>query len=75
MRKIITFILCILFLSITSVSAQAKSVGKFTKVEGRVDITSPGDSARLAFPGAVIFEKDIIRAKSRSKAEILFNDG
>jgi hypothetical protein len=75
MRKPITFILCILFLSITSVSAQAKSVGKFTKVEGRVDITSPGDSARLAFPGAVIFEKDIIRAKSRSKAEILFNDG
>ena len=75
MRKIITGILILLLSAVTSQAVYADAVGKFVKVEGRVDITRPGESAELVNVGTEIFEKDIIRSKSDSKAEILFRDG
>jgi len=53
----------------------AAPVGKFTKVKGRVDITSPGASARPAHTGDSVRVGDILRTKSRARAEIRFNDG
>ncbi len=75
MRKIITGILILLLSAVTSQAVYADAVGKFVKVEGRVDITRPGEPAELVNVGTEIFEKDIIRSKSDSKAEILFRDG
>jgi len=56
-------------------SALAEPVGKFTAVEGKVDITSPGEEARPAQVGDEISVGDIVRSKSKSKAEITFHDG
>ena len=75
MRNIITGIFIIVLSVVTSQAAYAVAVGKFVKVEGRVDITRPGKPAELVNVGTEIFEKDIIRSKSNSKAEILFSDG
>ncbi|MBW2027841.1 MAG: FecR domain-containing protein [Deltaproteobacteria bacterium] len=57
------------------VKAQASAVGTFTYVKGRVDITSPGERARPAHLGDEIQVGDIIRAKSKSRAEVTFVDG
>ena len=56
-------------------TAYAASVGNVTHVTGRVDITSPGEAAVPANVGDEINENDIIRTKSKSKAEITFLDG
>jgi len=61
-------------LLISSVAVHAAPIGKFSHIEGRVDITSPGQTARPAHIGDEIYVKDIIRAKSKSKAEIIFID-
>jgi hypothetical protein len=53
----------------------ATVVGKFTYISGRVDVTSPGKKAAPAKLGMEIAIGDIIRAKSNSKAEVLFKDG
>jgi len=53
----------------------AAPAGKITKLQGRVDITSPGTSARSANTGDSILVGDIIRTKSNAKAEIEFSDG
>ena len=44
-------------------------------MKGRVDLTSPGKRARVIKPGDDVNIGDIIRAKSKSRAEIIFNDG
>ena len=57
-------------------SRAAEPVGKFTSVEGTVDVLRGG--ALPAIPvkvGDPVFVKDVIRTKSNSKAEILFTDG
>lgn len=64
----------ILFISLSSF-LYAAPVGKFTYLKGRVDVTSPGKKAIPAKPGMPVSVGDIIRAKSRSKAEITFNNG
>jgi hypothetical protein len=64
---------CSLF---AAVSLAADAVGRFTKVEGVVDILAGG-----ALPGVpakvsdTVSAKDVIRTKSASKAEITFTDG
>jgi hypothetical protein len=55
--------------------SQADSVGTFTYLKGRVDVTRPGQTARPAILGHRVNVGDIVRAKSRSKAEITFVDG
>jgi len=75
MKKLLTllgiFFLFILFPS----TVLAEPVGKFTHIEGRVDITSPGEAARPAMLGDEVNAGDIIRTKSEAKAEITFVDG
>ncbi|WP_166404908.1 FecR family protein [Desulfonema ishimotonii] len=50
-------------------------MGKITSVEGRADITSPGDAARTATAGDTLSIGDIVRTKSNAKADIEFIDG
>lgn len=68
---------CLAFMTVLLIfplAVHAAPVGKFTHVEGRVDITSPGQAARPAHIGDEVYVKDIVRAKSKSKAEIAFID-
>ena len=51
------------------------AVGKFTYIKGRVDVTSQGQKARPVKVGDEVNIGDIIRAKSKSKAEVTFTDG
>jgi len=54
----------------------AESVGKFTKVEGTVDILRGGNLPAISVKvGDTLGVKDVIRTKSNSMAEILFIDG
>jgi hypothetical protein len=67
--------LCLVMVPISMLKA-AEPVGKFSQMEGIVDVMRGG--AMPAIPvkvGDPIFEKDIIRTKSNSKAEIIFIDG
>ncbi|HOK07230.1 MAG TPA: FecR domain-containing protein [Syntrophales bacterium] len=60
----------------SAVPVAAAPVGKVTSLEGRIDITPAG--AKEAVPAAVgttVNTGDIIRAKSKSKAEVTFTDG
>ena len=75
MKRTFFFMLLLFLLNPLYLSAQAKFVGKFSKVEGRVDITSPGASAKPVNTGDEVGVGDIIRVKSKSKAEIVFGDG
>lgn len=56
--------------------ASTPPVGKFTLVEGKVDVlrggSLPAISVKVEDP---VFIKDVIRTKSQSRAEILFVDG
>jgi hypothetical protein len=75
MKKILILIgFCFLFI-LFPLAVQAEPVGKFTHIEGGVDITSPGQMARPAHLGDEVSVGDDVRSKSRSKAEITFIDG
>ncbi len=64
-------VMCFIFIS----WSYGIPVGKFTYVEGKVDLISPGEKAIPVKIGMPISMKDIVRTKSKSKAEITFNDG
>ncbi|MBL7072070.1 MAG: FecR domain-containing protein [Candidatus Omnitrophica bacterium] len=64
-----------LFFVLTPSIVFAAGVGKFTALEGRVDVRRPGEAqARPLIEGDVVASGDVIRTKSLSKAEIRFND-
>lgn len=56
-------------------SACEDHAGEFASVQGRVDITSPGEPARPANPGDRVFESDVVRTKSDGWAELKLADG
>lgn len=65
-----------LFMVLLSLSpALAGAVGKFTAIDGRVDVLRPGEkrAAPVAL-GDAVSEGDIVRTKSDSFAEITFSD-
>jgi hypothetical protein len=75
-----TFLICSIllisnFFFFSSFAMAAEAVGKFSHVEGKVDILREG-----AFPAITVkaqdqvYPKDIVRTKSASKAEIIFKD-
>jgi hypothetical protein len=74
-----------LFLSLSAVSitlllvvapAFADMVGKFTFIDGRVDILKPGQEVALPVEaGAPVSLQDMVRTKSNSRAEITLTDG
>ena len=63
------------FFFLSSSAMAAEAVGKFTHIEGKVDILREG-----AFPAITVkvqdqvYPRDIVRTKSASKAEIIFKD-
>jgi len=56
-------------------SALAVRVGKFTHVEGQVEVLSPGQAARAVKLGDECRLGETLRTKSQSKAEVTFEDG
>ena len=53
-----------------------EAVGKFTIVQGRVDVLREGNLPAIpAEKSGPVFVKDIIRTKSDSRAEVTFRDG
>lgn len=63
-------------LLLTAQAEVAEAIGKFTYVEGMVDVLREGKlPATPAKVGNHVFVKDILRTKSDSRAEITFNDG
>lgn len=75
MKRTVSFIIFMVLFNMFCLTVHAEPVGKFTKVEGRVDITSPGASARPVSAEDEVSVGDIVRVKSKSKAEIVFLDG
>ena len=73
-RKSIIVSLLALWL-ILPIMAYAAPVGKFTSVEGNVDVTSPGKEAAPAHLGDALNAGDVIRTKSKAKCEVAFIDG
>ncbi len=67
-------ILASLLMLVLPLSALGAPVGKITHVEGRVDVTA-GDKTRPANPGDPVDIGDILRAKSKARAEVTFLDG
>ena len=61
MKSIISISAILIISFLTCIEAHAGTVGKFTSVEGRVDITSPGQKARPASVGDEVYEKDGIK--------------
>ncbi len=68
------FALIFLALLIPS-SVLAAPIGKISAVQGNVDVTVGSTPAVAAREGMPVNEGDILRAKSKSKAEVTFNDG
>lgn len=71
----ISTIIVLALLILFPLTAYAAPVGNVSHVTGRVDIASPGEAAMPANVGDEVNENDIIRTKSKSKAEITFLDG
>jgi len=71
-RFVLLILALIAFIPDSSLSAQ---VGKFTGVEGNVDVTVPGKAAKRVSVGEPVQVGDIIRTKSKSKCEVTFLDG
>ena len=63
---------CIFFLPPV---VQAAPVGTITAIEGRVDLTTGGGVTRDVRAGDPVSVGDILRSKSKSKAEVKFLDG
>lgn len=64
-----------LALACTTLSAQAAPIGRFLQVEGQVDLLKggklPAAAAKVTDPVEI---KDVIRTKSRARAQVLFVD-
>ncbi|RLC22898.1 MAG: hypothetical protein DRH56_08175, partial [Deltaproteobacteria bacterium] len=75
MKRAVSILGIICFLSFLPYTANAAPVGKFTQVRGQVDITPPGGHARAVHKGDPVNVGDIVRTKAGAKAEIRFIDG
>lgn len=70
---LISVLAVVLFFSMLAWSAQ---IGTITGMTGNVDITPAADTqARAVAVGDAVNEGDILRTKSKSKAEVSFSDG
>ncbi len=81
-KKSVVFITCVLSVTLCCISVfvlaatAAEPVGKFSKIEGTVDVLRGGVLPAVPVkPGDPVFVKDVIRTKSGSTAEVLFVDG
>ena len=74
MKRRMNFLFILAIFLALPLTALAAPVGKITALEGNVDITA-GSKARDAKLGEAVNAGDILRAKSKSKAEVTFLDG
>lgn len=74
---VMTFLILTVFLLFPFSSiAVAKEVGTFTFIKGNVDVLRKGETKTIpAVKGDTVYEKDIVRSKSNSRAHILLSDG
>lgn len=63
------------FFLVFAAGVQAAPAGKATNIDGRVDITPPGQSAKALAIGDTVNVGDVVRTKSASKCEITWADG
>ncbi len=78
MKRTITVAVAVLLTAImmlVPLAVLAAPVGKISQIEGNVDITRAGQAAMKALLGDPVNQGDILRAKSKSKAEVTFTDG
>jgi hypothetical protein len=62
-------------MAVFPICALAAPVGKFTHVDGQVEVLSPGQAARAVKLGDEVSVGETLRTKSQSKAEVTFEDG
>ena len=74
-RKSVIIIALLAFMLLLPLLALAAPVGKFTSIEGNVDVTPPGKEAIKVNLGDPVNVGDIIRTKSKAKCEVAFLDG
>jgi FecR protein len=68
-------LICAVSVFFAAQSYAAEAVGKFTHVEGKVDILRQGNLPAIpAHVDDALFQKDIVRTKSSARAEIRFRD-
>ena len=75
MKRLAKFAMITVLIWAIPLTLHATPVGKFTMVRGTVDITSPEGGSQIADAGFPVNVGDVVRTKSRSSAEILFEDG
>ncbi|MDQ5988145.1 MAG: hypothetical protein CSYNP_03901 [Syntrophus sp. SKADARSKE-3] len=76
MRKpTVTFVVLLIVIMIYPLPAFSAPVGKITALEGNVDITVGTSPAKPLVMGDPVSDGNILRVKSKSKAEITFLDG
>ena len=73
--KLASFMIILLILMTFAAIVQAAPAGKVTNLDGRADITAPGQPAKTLSIGDTVNVGDIIRTKRGSKCEILWVDG
>ncbi|MCG6535517.1 MAG: FecR family protein, partial [Syntrophales bacterium LBB04] len=73
--RLTSFMVILSILMIFVPAAQAAPAGKVTNIDGRVDVTAPGQQARALSIGDTVNVGDIIRTKSASKCEVTWVDG
>ncbi len=74
-RSLLTIVLLVLLSLLISASAQAAVAGRFTMVEGHVDVLKHGQvPAVAAKTGDGVEPGDVIRTKSKAKAQVKFVD-
>ncbi len=74
MKRLMTILVVLAILLALPLALLAAPVGKITHIEGNVDITVD-EKARTANLGEAVNSGEILRAKSKSRAEITFADG
>ena len=73
--KLISFMVILFIVMIFASIVQAAPAGKITNLDGRVDVTVPGQPARPSSIGDMVNVGDVIRTKSASKCEVTWVDG
>lgn len=76
MRAKLTSLLMILcLLMVFAAVVHAAPAGKVTNLDGRADLTGPGQPAKALFIGDAVNVGDILRTKSGAKLEVTWIDG
>lgn len=73
--KLTSLLMMLCLLMVFAAVVQAAPAGKVTNLEGRADLTAPGQPAKALFIGDAVNVGDILRTKSASKLEVTWIDG